>query len=116
MTNGAAFFGISENEANFWRYTEIFGNVSPEIPVPFDFPLGISGIFGKTVSFSEIQHFPGFCELATVAHNCDGSLFTHGKIDINFATVKSISSQQNHFNSLQTTFHRDKVILANLLT
>ena len=43
------------------RYTQILENFFLEISVPFDFHLGISGIF--VFRFSEIQQFPYFLEL-----------------------------------------------------
>jgi len=46
VTNGTAFSGISGKADNLARYTQIFGHFLPEISIPFDFPPGISGIFG----------------------------------------------------------------------
>jgi len=43
VTNGTAFSGVSRKEENLSRYTQIFGNFSPGISVPFDFPPGIFG-------------------------------------------------------------------------
>ena len=112
MTNGTAFFWISEKEANLKGYAEIFGNVSPGIPVPFDFPHGISGTFGKTVSFSEIQHFPGFLRISYGGPQLSRqSPFTHGKIDINFATAKSNSPRQNQFHHGKVIFTHSKIHL-----
>ena len=53
---------ISEKEDNLVRYTQIFENFFLEISVPVDFHLGIFGIFGWMVRFSEIQQFPDFLE------------------------------------------------------
>ena len=39
-----------------------FGNFLPRISVSFDFPPGISGIFGWMVRFAEILQFPDFLE------------------------------------------------------
>jgi len=39
-------FGVSAKEGKLAKFTEIVRNFSPGIYVPFDFPPGISGIFG----------------------------------------------------------------------
>jgi len=46
VANGSAFVGISGKEDNLARYTQRSENFLPGISVPFDFPLGISGVFG----------------------------------------------------------------------
>ena len=58
VTNGTRFSEISGKEDNLARYTGIFGNVLPEICVPFNFPPVISEVFGRMVRFSEIGQFP----------------------------------------------------------
>jgi len=46
VTNGTRFSEMSGKEDNLTRYTGIFGNVLPEICVPFNFPPVISEVFG----------------------------------------------------------------------
>ena len=73
-------------------------------------PHGISGTFGKTVSFSEIKHFPEFLGTSYGGQQLSRqSLFTHGKIDINFATAKSISPGQNQFLHGKVIFTHGKI-------
>ena len=57
VANGSAFSWISRKEHNPARDHRMFVNFLPEITVPFDFALRISGIFGWMVLFSEIQQF-----------------------------------------------------------
>ena len=57
---GRAFTRISGKEDNLTKYTQIFGNSSLVISVPFNYPSKISRIFGLIVPFMEIQQFPAF--------------------------------------------------------
>ena len=59
VTNGRAFSGISGKEVNPARYTEIFGNLLPEISVPLDFHLEFSV---ELLAFRNFNIFRIFCK------------------------------------------------------
>ena len=114
---GIAFTRISGKEDNLTKYTQIFGNSSLVISVPFNYPSKISRIFGLIVPFMEIQQFPAFLptfpgSFATIcprfkifrnfgwmenAHNLHKTITTLPSHDNDITWTSQ--SQQTHFNS-----------------
>jgi len=61
VTNGTVCSRISRKDDNIARFNEIFESLLPGIPVPFNFPPAITGIFqlnGSHLENSTISDFP----------------------------------------------------------